>query len=212
MEDIEWLVQVIQEAVAIPLCLDSPDPKVLEMAYGLVEKPPMINSISLEKNRYDTMLPFLKGKECSVLALCMEDTGMPKTAPKVVERAKKLVQGLEGAGIMREFIYVDPLVQPVSTDTSNAMMVTEAVRKIMTDLPGVHTICGLSNVSFGMPQRKALNRTFLSLMMAAGLDSAIVDPLDQRLMTVLRSTEVLLGQDDYCRRYLKAFRAGELQA
>jgi 5-methyltetrahydrofolate--homocysteine methyltransferase len=207
-EDMKWLLSVIQEAVSIPLCLDSPDPKVLEMAYGLVREKPMVNSISLEKERYDAMIPFLKGKDCRIVALCMDDTGMPKSSADIVDRAGRLVAALEGVGMKREDIYLDPLVQPISVETENGMMVLDAVRTIMAGLPGVHTTCGLSNISFGLPKRKFINRNFLTLMMAYGLDAAILDPLDREIMAVLRATEMLLGRDEYCGGYLKAVRAG----
>ena len=209
-KDMEWLLTIIQEVITIPLCLDSPDPEVLEMAYEMVKDTPMINSISLEKERYDAMVPFLKGKDCSVVALCMDDSGMPKSAQDVIERAGKLVKGLEEIGIQRESIYIDPLIQPVSTDTTKGMMAMDSVRGIMGTFPGVHTICGLSNISYGLPQRRIINRTFLTILMCAGLDAAIIDPLDDRIMAVLKTTEMLMGNDEYCASYLKGVRAGQI--
>lgn len=207
-EDMEWLLTVIQEVVTIPLCLDSPDPEVLEMAYGMVRDRPMINSISLEKARYDAMLPFLKEKECSVVALCMDDSGMPGGVQDVISRARRLVRGLEEIGIERHWIYIDPLVQPISTDTTKGVMAMDSVRGIMNELPGVHTICGLSNISYGLPQRKIINRAFLTFLMSAGLDTALIDPLDDKIMAVLKTTEMLLGNDEYCKDYLTGVRSG----
>jgi cobalamin-dependent methionine synthase I len=209
-EDMQWLLEVVQPVVTVPLCLDSPDPKVLAMAYERVQKPPMINSISLEKARFDAMAPFLEGKKCKIVALCLDDSGLPKTALQIVQRAETIVMRLAGLGFSRDSVYVDPLVQPVSTDTKNGAMVLEAVSEIRKALAGVHIICGLSNISYGLPKRKIINRTFLSLMMAAGLDAAILDPLDADLTAVLKTTQMLLGQDIYCAKYLKAFRAGEI--
>jgi len=208
--DMEWLLTVIQEVVTIPLCLDSPDPKVLEMAYGMVKDRPMINSISLEKERYNAMVPFLKGKDCSVVALCMDDSGMPKSAQDVINRAGRLVKGLEGIGVRRELIYIDPLIQPISTDTTKGVMAMDSVRGIMGRFPGVHTICGLSNISYGLPQRRIINRTFLALLMCAGLDAAIIDPIDDKIMAALKATEMLMGNDEYCASYLKGVRAGQI--
>ncbi len=210
IDDMKWLIEVIQDVAGVPLCLDSPDTNVLETAYEMASKPPLINSISLEKNRYDIMMSFLEGKECSVLALCMGDSGMPKSVSQIIDRAGRLVRGLEDIGMKRDGIYVDPLVQPVSTESINGVMAQAAVKGIMQELPGVHTTCGLSNISFGLPARKRVNRIFLTLMMASGLDAAIADPLDRELMTTLKITEVILGKDEYCRRYLKAYRAGEI--
>ena len=212
MVSMEWLLGVIQEVAMVPLCIDSPDPKVLELAYEMLKEAPLINSISLEQERFETMIPFLKGKDCSVVALCMDDSGMPTGARDIIGRAKRLVEALENIGIKRDRIYVDFLVQPISTDTSNGLMVMAAVQGIMQEIAGVHSICGLSNISFGLPQRKIINRTFLALMMASGLDTAILDPLDRELMAVIRTAEMLLGRDEYCTRYLKAVRAGAIQA
>lgn len=211
-EDMKWLLEVIQPVVDIPICLDSPDPAVLETAYGMVEKQPMINSISLETERYETMLPFLTGKDVSVIALCMDDTGLPLDADDVVARAKKLAAGLEGAGIPRDRIYVDPLIQPISTDQTKGLMTLEAVGRIAADLPGIHFTCGLSNISYGLPQRKVVNRAFLTLLMGVGLDGAIIDPLDDALMAVVKTTEMLRGNDEFCMNYLDAVRAGQIVA
>jgi cobalamin-dependent methionine synthase I len=211
-DDMRWLLEVIQPVVDIPLCLDSPDPAVLEMAYGLVARQPMINSISLESERYEAMLPFLKGKDVSVIALCMDDTGLPLGADDVVARAVRLAGGLEQAGIPRDRIYVDPLIQPISTDQTKGLMTLEAVRRIAADLPGIHFTCGLSNISFGLPQRKIVNRAFLALLMGAGLDGAILDPLDDAIMAVVKTTDMLLGNDEYCTGYLDGVRAGQIVA
>jgi cobalamin-dependent methionine synthase I len=211
-KDMEWLITVIQEVVTVPLCLDSPDPDVLKIACEMLKKPPMINSISLEKKRFQTMVPFLNGKECKIVALCMDDSGLPVNSRDTIDRAKKIVEGIEKTGISRDSIFVDPLIQPISTNTSNAVTVLDAIRGIKNEIPGVRTICGLSNISYGLPQRKIINRTFLALTMASGLDAAIMDPLDQDLMAILRTTEMLLGKDDFCGRYLKAVRSGEIKA
>ena len=209
-EDMKWLLDTIQPKVNIPLALDSPDPQVLEMAFSMVEKTPMINSISLEKERFDTMLPFLKGKECKIIALCMDDSGMPTSSEDVISRADTLVQELNAIGISTASIYIDPLVQPVSTDSSQGMMVLNAVKGIKKKYPDVHITGGLSNISFGLPQRKIINRTFVSLMMSAGMDSAILDPLDAKLMAAINTTDMLLGNDDFCMNFITQVRAGTI--
>lgn len=211
-EDMKWLLSVVQKATDLPLCLDSPDPQILEMAYALVNKAPMVNSISLEKERFDSMMPFLKGKECKIVALCMDDSGMPKTSEDIINRAKTIVAELENIGIKRDNIFVDPLIQPISVDKNNGTMVMDAVKAIMTDLTGVHTIGGLSNISYGLPKRKTINRNFLLMMMANGFDSAIMDPLDKDIMAALKTGEMLSGHDDYCMNFLTAVRAGEIEA
>lgn len=211
-EDMRWLLQVVQGATTLPLCLDSPDPAILEMAYGLAEKKPMINSISLETDRFAPMMEFFKGKECAVVALCMDDSGMPKSVADVVDRAKRLVGELEAIGVKRGDIFIDPLIQPLSVAKDNGVMAMDAVERIMTELAGVHTTGGLSNISYGLPQRRMVNRNFLAMMMARGFDSAIMDPLDSELMAVLTTGIALKGEDNFCMNYLKGVRAGRIKA
>ncbi len=209
-EDMQWLLETIIPIATRPICLDSPDPAILEMGYAMVDQAPMINSISLEEARFNTMLPFLKGKECSIIALCMDDSGMPGSAEDIIERGKLLVKELEGIGLVQDKIYLDPLVQPISTDTSKGVMILDAVRQIKNLFPEVHVTGGLSNISYGLPERKIINRTFVSLMMNAGMDSAIIDPLDNKIMGVIKTADMLLGNDNFCMQYLKGVRAGKI--
>jgi len=210
MEDMAWLVEVVQDAVDLPLSLDSPDPAVLEQAYALADKPPIINSISLETERWEAMMPFLRGKECEVIALCMDDTGLPESAEAVAERAQRLIKGLKGVGFPEERIHVDPLIQPISTDQTKGLMTLEAVARIREESPEVHFTCGLSNISYGLPVRQVINRSFLALLMGAGLDGAIIDPLDQKLMAAVKAVDMLLANDEFCGAYLEAVRAGQI--
>ena len=211
-EDMQWLINTIQPIVTVPLCLDSPDPQVLEMAFEMMDTTPMINSISLEKDRFDAMIPFLKGKECKLIALCMDDSGMPGSSDAVISRADTLVKELNAIGIKTGSIYIDPLVQPISTDSDKGVMVLNAVRGIKTKYPDVHITCGLSNISYGLPQRKIINRTFLTLMMDAGTDSAIIDPLDEKIMAAIQTADMLLGNDEYCGDFLTGVRAGAIKS
>ncbi len=209
-EDMKWLIDTIQPMATVPLCLDSPDPAVLEMAFQMMEKTPMINSISLEKDRFDSMMPFLDGKECKIIALCMDDAGMPNSSDDIVKRAVKLVDELGKIKILPESVYIDPLVQPISTDNNKGVMVLDAVRDIKKEFPTVHITGGLSNISYGLPQRRIINRTFVSLMMDAGMDSAIIDPLDQAIMATIQTADMLLGNDNFCGNFLKGVRAGTI--
>ena len=217
-DDMQWLLNTILPIATVPLCLDSPDPLVLEMGFQMIDdgsRPkhrPMINSISLEKDRFDTMIPFLNGKDCKVIALCMDDSGMPDSSDAIISRADTLVKELNAIGINTGSVYIDPLVQPISTDSNKGVMVLDAVRGIKDKHPDVHISCGLSNISYGLPQRKIINRTFVTLMMDAGTDSAIIDPLDEKIMATIKTADMLLGNDDYCGNFLKGVRAGSIQS
>ncbi len=210
--DMRWLLDTIQPVCDIPLALDSPDPAILEMAFAMVKRPPMINSISLEKDRFNAMMPFLSGKDCRVIALCMDDAGMPGSSDDILGRAKTLVAELNKIGIPTANIYVDPLVQPISTESSKGVMVLDAVRAIKAEFPEVHITGGLSNISYGLPQRHIINRTFVALMMDAGMDSAIIDPLDKKIMATIKTADMLLGHDQFCMNYLKGVRAGAIES
>lgn len=211
-EDMKWLIDTIQPIAKVPLTLDSPDPAVLEMAFQMVESTPMVNSISLEKERFDAMMPFLEGKTCKILALCMDDAGMPSSSDDIIARADTLVQELTGIGFGLNDIYIDPLVQPISIDSHKGVMVLEATRGIKTKYPEVHITGGLSNISYGLPQRKIINRTFVTLMMAAGMDSAIIDPLDAKIIATIQTADMLLGNDQFCMNYLKGVRSGAIES
>ncbi len=211
-EDMRWLLDTIQHISDIPLALDSPDPAILEMAFAMVERTPMINSISLEKERFDAMMPFLSGKDCKVIALCMDDSGMPGCSDDILDRAKTLVAELNKIGIPTANIYVDPLIQPISTDSNKGVMVLDAVRAIKAAFPEVHITGGLSNISYGLPQRHIINRTFVTLMMDAGMDSAIIDPLDKKIMASIRTADMLLGHDQFCMEYLKGVRSCTIES
>lgn len=211
-EDMKWLLDTIGPISTIPLCLDSPDPAVLEMAFSMVKEAPMINSISLEKERFDAMMPFLEGKDCKIIALCMDDAGMPNSSQDIIKRGETLVKELNKINIPTASIYIDPLVQPISTDSSKGMMVLDAVRGIKEKFPEIHITGGLSNISYGLPQRKIINRTFVTLMMEAGMDSAIIDPLDDKIMATIKTADMLLGKDDFCMNYLKGVRSEAIKS
>ena len=206
-EYLEWLVKTVQAAVDGPCCIDSPDPKAIEKALAAHKGTAMINSISLEKDRYDTLMPIIAGTDLKVVALCMSDDGMPETTADRMKIADKLVNGLVQNHIPLENIYVDPLVQPVSTNNDFGVEFLNAIEQIIKTFKGIHTVCGLSNISFGLPDRKFLNQTFMSMAIAKGLDGAIVNPLDKKMMANIIAAEALAGRDDYCMAYLKAYRA-----
>jgi 5-methyltetrahydrofolate--homocysteine methyltransferase len=205
-----WLVETVQNEVELPLCLDSPNPKALSEAIKHHRGEPMISSISLEKDRFRFLLPVVTSQPCSVVALCMAQTSMPTTTEGRVQVGSELITKLTDAGIPLEKIYVDLLVQPVSVDTHMGIATLEAINRIMSDFPRVNTICGLSNISFGLPERYLINRSFLALCMSYGLSAAILDPTDRQLMATILAVEMVLGQDEYCENFINAYQNGRL--
>lgn len=209
-EYLGWLVETVQGATGLPLCLDSPDPAAIAAALEVVKGPAMINSITLEKQRLAGILPLAKKYKTKIVVLCQGDEGMANTVSEKVNLARQMVEVLTKEGVARDDIYIDPLIYPIATDTQSAQSALGAIREIMSLFPGVHTICGLTNISFGLPVRKLINRTFLVAAMAHGLDSAIIDPTDRELMASLVAAEVILDRDKFCSGYITAYREGKL--
>lgn len=210
-EYLKWLVKTVQQVTDKPCAIDSPDPTAIEAALVDHQGTPMINSISLEKDRYEKLMPIIAGTDIKVIALCMSDEGMPQTVDDRIKIADALVNGLLKNNIPVENIFMDPLVQPVSVNNTFGMEFINAIEKIVTMFPGIHTACGLSNISYGLPARKFMNQIFMTMAIAKGLDGAIINPLDKKVMANIIAAEALSGRDAFCMNYLKAFRAGQFE-
>jgi cobalamin-dependent methionine synthase I len=208
-EMMRWLVETVQEAVQVPLCIDSPDPQVLDLGLSLCKfGQPMINSLSGEKERYAQILPLVQKYKAKIVVLCMDDQGMPTKAEDRLRVVRYLVPDLVKAGVPMQDIYLDPLIIPVGTDDQAALQVHETLRQIKAEFPEVNTVCGLSNVSYGLPNRKVLNQTFMIQTMTAGMDAYILNPLDRTMMGFYVASRALLGKDEYCLNYISAHREG----
>lgn len=208
---VKWLIKTVQENVEVPCCIDTPDPKVLEEAVKVHEGPPMLNSISLESDRWENMIPILRGTDMKVIALCMSDEGMPYTKDDRMKIADRLVNNLVKNNVKIENIFVDPLVQPIGSGDNFGIEFLNTIEAIHEKYEGIHTICGLSNISYGIPKRKFANQTFMTMAITKGLDSAIMNPLDERMMANIIATETLLGKDPFCEKYMNAYREGKLE-
>lgn len=208
-ERLAWMAEVVQTAVDTPLAIDSPDPKAMRKALEANRNPNiLLNSITLEPKRFADVIPLVCEFKTSVIALCMDQDGVPATVADRLRIAEKLVARLTGEGMSMEDIYLDPIVLPVSTGKNSGQVTLETIRQIRQQFPKVHISCGLSNISFGLPARKLLNRSFLAAAMGAGLDAAILDPLDREIMSTVAACQALLGKDDHCKSYLKKIRSG----
>jgi 5-methyltetrahydrofolate--homocysteine methyltransferase len=211
-DDLVWLVRLVQEVVDVPLSLDSANPKALLAAIGEVKRTPLINSISGEPDRLSGVLPIVAQHGCEVIALAMDAKGIPADVAARLAVVHTLFAATRAAGVPDEKVYVDPLVMTIATNTECGHIALDTIRAVRAEYPQAHISTGLSNVSYGLPARSLINRAFLTLAVAAGMDTAIVDPLDRELKAALIATELLLGQDKHCLRYTRAFRAGLLEA
>lgn len=209
-EALQWLVSTVQEVVDLPLAIDSADPLALAGALKLHRGKALINSISGEEKRYKSVLPLIKEYQGSIVVLCNDDSGIPKDPEKKISIGVSLVEKLVQEGIPVEDIFVDPLLQPLSVNPNSVLDMFTVIKTLNELFPGIHTICGLSNASFGLPARTYLNSALVNMAVCAGLDSAVLDVLDDKLMALHAAAVTLMGQDKYCKNYLKAYRAGKL--
>ena len=207
--DLAWLVEVVQQEVSVPLMIDSADPSAIEAAYTAYrhDEPPIVNSISGETEKWDRLFPVLAEKKPRVVALCMDDQGIARTVEERLKVARKVFNGLVDGGIPPSMIYFDPLVLSVGVEPEQAQVTLDTIRALRSTFPDSHIICGVSNVSMGLPARRLLNRTFLAMATYAGLDTLFVDVRDQGLLSTIYASKVLVNQDLYCSEYITAYRA-----
>lgn len=210
LDCLRWVVEVVHQAVDLPLSIDSPDAAVIKGVLPLVNKPPLINSITLEPDRLDGILPLVAERGTKVIGLCQSEDKMAESLDDKLHLAGRLVERATQAGVPLDDLYIDPLVYPLATHPQSAMGTVEAIDRIMREFKGVHTVCGLTNVSYGLPERKIINRTFLVAAITRGLDAAILDPTDDLLFGTLKAALALSGKDEYCMDYIAAFREGRL--
>ena len=206
VETLKWIIPLLQRGVGAPLAIDTPNVEAMEAGLRLHEGQAVLNSLSGEARRLERLLPVIRERKPRVIVLCLDDAGMPDSSDKEVAIAQRMVDLLAREGTGPGDIFIDPLVRPVATDEGAVRLFLESLEKIKQRLPDVPTVAGISNVSFGLPERKVLNRTLLMLALERGLDAAIIDPLDKDMLGASSSTDALLGRDPGLRRYLALMR------
>ena len=206
VETIKWMIDLIQDETDSRICVDSPDPRVCVEAMAFCKKPGLVNSISLEGDKCEVILPALVGNRWNVVALLSGDSGIPKSADERLENFKRLLDKAAKYGIASDRLFIDPLVEGLATNQESLLTFAEVCRGIRAICPECHITSGLSNISFGLPARKMINLCFLTLAMQAGMDSAILDPTNKDMMGHIYATAALLGEDDFCVDYIGAYR------
>ncbi|TYQ12931.1 UNVERIFIED_CONTAM: 5-methyltetrahydrofolate--homocysteine methyltransferase [Acetivibrio alkalicellulosi] len=206
---LEWLVNIIQEVSSVSFCIDSYNAHSIEAALKVNKNPkPIVNSITGEKERYKSIIPLVLKYNTYVIALCMDDNGMPESMDDRLTIANNLIENITKEGINIEDIFIDPLVRPIGNGTNYGIDALESIKTFKKEFPKASVVCGINNISFGVPARKLMNQAFLVSAMMAGIDAAIMDPLDKNLMSVMFATEALMGKDEYCMNYQMKFREG----
>ena len=213
VDDMKWLTKVVSRVTSLPLVFDSTNPVALEEGLKLCNREgTIINSITGEKKRLEKILPLVKKYKTGIVALTMDDKGMPEDYEGRMRITRDLVKITQKEGISLNRVYFDHLVRPASTNPGQARFILDAVRATRKEFPEAHIVLGVSNISFGIPKRNNLNKAFLAMLIAAGCDGVIIDPCEEGMMTTLFSSRAVLGLDEYCMDYISAYREGRLSS
>ncbi len=199
------LVDELLGVTTLPLQIDASDPAVIEAAVRSYPGKALINSVNGKAESLAAVVPIAARYGCALVGLTLDEDGIPATAAGRLAVARKIVAATDAAGIPRADVVIDCLAMAASTDQSAPRAILEAIRLVKAELPGVRTVLGVSNISFGLPFRPLVNATFLSAAFGAGLDLAIVNPGVRRIMDVVDSWRVLSGEDEGARLYVEHY-------
>jgi len=207
IEDIQWLVGVIQEVTDKPLALDSSNPQVIESGLSVLKNKAIINSTTADTEKLEVLVPLAKKHNARLIGLTISAKGIPQNKDQRLELAATIVASCTEQGFPIQDLFLDPIVLPVNVAQAQMRDILEVIRefKIISD-PSPKSIVGLSNVSQGTCARSLVNRTFLTMAVASGLDAAILDPLDKDLLDAAITADLILNKQIYCDSYLDAYR------
>lgn len=202
-----WLVQSVREVTQVPLSIDNPNLHTMKAGLEACTGRKMINSTIGSDEALDTFLGLAKEHNAMVVCLCIDDKGVPVDVDGRVEIAMRVLAKAMEYDVPLDDIYIDPIVLPVKADQTGPGKVLESIKQftVLSD-PAPHIVIGLSNLSQGSVDRKLINRAFLAMAIGAGLDAAILDPLDTELMDTLIAAEMLMNRTIYSDSFLKAYR------
>jgi len=207
----EWLMGIVQQATDRPLVIDSDNPHIIEAALQKYDgEKVMINSVTAEQERLVPVGSLAAERQASLVALAMGDQGIPNNVEDRLVACDSIMTYLTGLGMKEEQIFFDPLVLPISVDPNQGLVTLKTIEQIKSHFPGAKTVMGLSNISYGLPQRNMVNRGFMLMAAYAGLDAAILNPLDAKMMAIIKVADMLIGKDPSCRRFIRAHRQGIL--
>lgn len=195
-------VRLLQDLVDVPLCIDSSVVEALEAGLAAYRGKPLVNSVTGEEDRLETILPLVRKHGAAVVAICNDETGISADPDMRFDVARKIVERAADHGIGRADIVVDPLVMPVGARDSAGASVLRLVRRLREELL-VNTTCGASNFSFGLPDRHGLNASFLSMAIGAGMTSAITNPLNRAEMAAIKGADVVMAHDANCAEWIR---------
>ena len=209
-ETLLWLAQLVESASSLPLCIDSPNPAVLAQVLPHCKRAGIVNSVSMESGKIETIFPLIANTKWKVIALTCNNSGVPESVEGRLAIFEQIRTAAKEYGISEDRLLIDPIVHTLSTDEHALSTFAACAKEIRARSNGAHVVSGLSNISFGLPSRPVINHAFLTLAMQAGMNAAIMDVLDREMVGLLYATNALLGEDEYCMDYITAFREGRI--
>ncbi len=202
-------IKAVMETVDVPICLDSANPLVMEAGLSVYKGKMILSSVTAETDKMEAILTLVREHGTAVVAMCMDEEGIPNSAKGRLDIARRIVDRAEALGIHRDDIIVDCACMAVATDPCAALVTIETVRLVRAEL-GCNITLGASNVSYGYPERKVLNSAFLPIAIAAGVSCPIVDPTIPEVARAIQAADVLLNKDEYGMNYIRAYRARQV--
>ena len=206
IETLRWMIEQVQEVTDTPICVDSPSAKSCIGALPYCKRPGLLNSVSLEGDKIDTIFPLIADTKWECVALLCDNDGIPDSVERRMDVFHGIMEKAKKYGIVPSRLHIDPLVVTLSTDETALQVFAKCCRLIKEEYPDIHITSGLSNISYGLPVRKNINQAFMVLAMNAGMDSAIVDPTNKNMIGMIYATTALLGRDEFCLEYIKEFQ------
>ena len=198
-------ISAVREVTDVPLCIDTADLQALEAALKIYDGKALINSVNGEEARLESVLPLVKEYGAAVIGLCMDDDGIPPTAEARFAVARKIIERAGKLGIPAEDVVIDPLVLTLGADHRAGKIALDAIEMIVAEF-GVNITMGASNISFGMPDRNAINAAFIVMAIHAGLTCPIVNPLHEEVATAILAADLSMGRDEWGSRWIRAYR------
>lgn len=204
---LEETIRLVQDLTDVPLCIDSSVVEALRRGLEAYQGKALVNSVTGEEERLESVLPLVKKHNAAVIGISNDETGISDDPDVRFEVAQKILHRAMDHGIPKEDVIIDPLVMPVGAKQSAGRQVFHIIRRVREEL-GLNTVCGASNVSFGLPNRAALNAAFLPMLIAAGMTSAITNPLEEEIKTAILAADALNGNDENLMAWIQANSAG----
>lgn len=205
------IVETVNDLVDIPLCIDSSTPAALEAAVPLAGGKVLINSVTAEDHSLERLLPLVAAHGAAVIGMANDEAGISMDPDVRFAAARKIVEAAEAHGIARADVIIDPLAMPIGAATDAATVMFATIRRIREEL-GINVSCGASNISFGMPDRRGIDSTFIAMAMTVGMNTAITNPLHRPVRQAILAADLLLGRDEYGAAWIADHRAQQAAA